>query len=55
MHQADCMAARIEYEMWAKKNSSKVTPPKRVKRQVSNADESVDTSKLFNDLFGDKK
>ena len=55
MHQADCMAARIEYEKWARENSSKVTPPKRVKRRVSNADESVDTSKLFNDLFGEKK
>ena len=55
MHQADCMAARIEYEMWANKNSSTPAPPKRVKRQESNANESVDTSKLFNDLFGEKK
>ena len=55
MHQADCMAARIEFEMWAKQNSTKVIPPKRVKRQVSNAAESVDTSKLFNDLFGETK
>jgi len=55
MHQADAMAARIEYERYANDKPIKSTPPKRVKHKLTNTNQSVDTSKLFNDLFGDKK
>ena len=56
MHQADQMAARIEYETWAnnKANTKSVQPPKRQKKVLSAANSSVDTSKLFTDLFGEK-
>ena len=56
MHQADQMAARIEYEKWTsqKANTNSVQPPKRQKKVLSAANSSVDTSKLFTDLFGEK-
>ena len=50
MHQADLMAARIEYEMWAK-DDPKIMPKKKKATKLSN--NNVDASKLFGELFGD--
>ena len=68
MHQADCMAARIEYERWAKTKSTstsfKTTPAKNTysksaKMQklgaIASKGEAGAAMKMFDDLFGDKK
>jgi len=52
MHQADLMAARIEYEMWAKDEPT-VSTPKKKPSKLSEAASKVDASKLFGELFGD--
>ena len=52
MHQADSMAARIEYEMWVKDEPS-VTITKKKKPKLSAETSNVDASKLFGELFGD--
>jgi len=66
MHQADCMAARIEYEMWA--NSKPNTTPSTTVNQsygkkarakklgaIAANSQATATLKMFDDLFGDKK
>lgn len=70
MHQADCMAARIEYENWKSSNTD-VKPSTTVNtsygkkartqklgnivnRTPSNNNDKIGASKLFEDLFGDK-
>jgi len=66
MHQADCMAARIEYEKWAKSKPNTIpsTPVNqsygkkaRAKKLGAIAENSQATAtlKMFDDLFGDKK
>ena len=52
MHQADLMAARIEYESWREEVASAPIPKKKVNK-LSNATSNVDASKLFGELFGD--
>jgi hypothetical protein len=52
MHQADLMAARIEYESWREEVPSAPIPKKKVNK-LSNATSNVDASKLFGELFGD--
>ncbi|MBC8305850.1 MAG: hypothetical protein H8E55_60065 [Pelagibacterales bacterium] len=52
MHQADCMAARIEYEMW--NNNKPISKPKRKVKTITNNQTKVNATKLFDDLFGDK-
>jgi hypothetical protein len=66
MHQADCMAARIEYEMWAKTKSN-VKPSTHVNQSygkkaraqklgtIAENNKSASTLKMFDDLFGDNK
>ncbi len=59
MHQADSMAARIEYEMWAKDGDDVYTPPvkqkpSKPKKAISKQSQAVDVNKMFGDLFGDK-
>jgi len=58
MHQADSMAARIEYEMWAKDDDTYTPPvnqtPSKPKKAVSKQSQAVDVNKMFGDLFGDK-
>ena len=52
MHQADLMAARIEYEMWVKDEPT-LSPPKQKPSKLSEAASKVDASKIFGELFGD--
>ena len=52
MHQADLMAARIEYEMWVKDEPSAPIPKKK-KPKLSTETSKVDATKLFGELFGD--
>ena len=66
MHQADCMAARIEYERWANTKSNtkpsthvnqsygKKARAKKLGNIASNS-QATATLKMFDDLFGDKK
>ena len=53
MHQADCMAARIEYEMWAKDKPTTSAPIKKhtPKKTLSNSSENAQA--MFKDLFGE--
>jgi hypothetical protein len=51
MHQADLMAARIEYEMWVKDEEPSIPKPKKKTTKLST--DKVDASKLFGELFGD--
>jgi len=55
MHQADSMAARIEFEKWASDDDT-YTPPvtSKPKKAVSKQSQAVDINKMFGDLFGDK-
>ena len=70
MHQADCMAARIEYEMWAKTKSSQASAVKssisgfnknnkknnfKKLGNIASKGEAGAAMKMFDDLFGDKK
>ena len=56
MHQADCMAARIEFEMWYKDNPAGAEPIKKqyAKKTLSDSTVSVNAQEMFKDLFGDK-
>ena len=66
MHQADSMAARIEYEMWAKTKSN-TTPStivntaygKKARLQklgtIAKSGNVTPALQMFDDLFGDKK
>ena len=54
MHQADSMAARIEYERW-NNNKPITTTVKRKTKTITNSQTKVNATKLFDDLFGDKQ
>ena len=56
MHQADSMAARIEFEMWYKDNPAGAEPIKKqyAKKTLSDSTVSVNAQEMFKDLFGDK-
>ena len=54
MHQADCMAARIEFERW-NNNKPIVTTVIRKTKTITNPQTKVNATKLFDDLFGDDK
>ena len=53
MHQADSMAARIEYERW-NNNKPITTTVKRKTKTITNSQTKVNATKLFDDLFGEK-
>tara|TARA_R100001126_G_scaffold39894_2_gene22249 strand:+ start:97 stop:861 length:765 start_codon:yes stop_codon:yes gene_type:complete len=57
MHQADSMAARIEFEIWAKDDDVYTPPvkqkPSKPKKAVSTQSQAIDVNKMFGDLFGD--
>ena len=58
MHQADCMAARIEFEMWYKNKPAQSEPVKKQwpKKQLTDPSTKINASKMFDDLFnGDKQ
>jgi len=55
MHQADCMAARIEFERWNNNKPITTTPIKRQPKTITNPQTKVNASKMFDDLFGDNK
>ena len=56
MHQADSMAARIEFEMWYKAKPKVVEPIKKqyAKKTLSDSATTVNAQEMFKDLFGDK-
>ena len=56
MHQADSMAARIEFEMWYKDNPAGAAPIKKqyAKKTLTDSTVSVNAQEMFKDLFGDK-
>ena len=56
MHQADAMAARIEFEMWYKGKPKSSTPIKKQypKKTLSNANTNINAKETFKDLYGDK-
>jgi hypothetical protein len=56
MHQADAMAARIEFEMWYKNKPATTAPVKKQypKKTLSNANTNLNAKVMFKDLFGDK-
>jgi hypothetical protein len=53
MHQADAMAARIEFEKWYKNKPQQVQPIKKQypKKALSNSTENAQA--MFKDLFGE--
>ena len=51
MHQADCMAARIEYERW---NNNKPITTNAPKKKITSPQTQINATKMFDDLFGDK-
>ena len=53
MHQADAMAARIEYEMW-RNNQPAGGPVKKQYPKKGLSNPNVDAQAMFKDLFGDK-
>ena len=55
MHQADHMAARIEYERWNKNKPITTTPIKRKTKTITNPETKVNAQEMFKDLFGDNK
>ena len=50
MHQADSMAARIEYERW---NNNKPITTNAPKKKITSPQTQINANKMFNDLFGD--
>ena len=52
MHQADSMAARIEYEAWMNQSPT-ATKPKKKSAKLSDSVSRQDATKLFGELFGD--
>ena len=56
MHQADSMAARIEFEMWYKDNPTQSAPIKKQypKKGLTDSKTAVNAQEMFKDLFGDK-
>jgi len=55
MHQADCMAARIEYERWNNNKPIQAAPIKRKTKTITNPSTKVNAQEMFKDLFGDNK
>ncbi len=55
MHQADCMAARIEFERWNNNKPITTSPVQRKTKIITNSQTKVNATKLFDDLFGDDK
>ncbi len=55
MHQADLMAARIEFERWNNNKPITTTSMKRKSKIITNPQTKVNASKMFDDLFGDNK
>ena len=57
IHQADLMAARIEFEMWYKNNPSQNKSVKRqyTKKVLTDSTTKVNAQEMFKDLFGDNK
>ena len=55
MHQADSMAARIEYERWNNNKPIKSTTIKRPTKTITNPKTKVNAQEMFKDLFGDNK
>ena len=55
MHQADSMAARIEYERWNNNKPITTTTVKRKSKTITNPQTKVNAAKMFDDLFGDNK
>jgi len=58
MHQADCMAARIEFEKWNNNKPTSTSPVKKQwpKKQLTDPSTKINASKMFDDLFnGDNK
>lgn len=55
MHQADLMAARVEFEKWRNDGPTSATKskPATPKKAVSSSSQAVDTNRLFKDLFGE--
>ena len=56
MHQADSMAARIEFEMWYKNKPGQSAPIKKQypKKELTDSKTAVNAQEMFKDLFGDK-
>ena len=54
MHQADCMAARIEFEMWYKNKPAAAAPIKKQYAKKALSEPSVNAQEMFKDLFGEK-
>jgi len=56
MHQADSMAARIEFEMWYNGKPVTTEPIKKqyAKKTLSDSATAVNAQEMFKDLFGDK-
>jgi len=50
MHQADSMAARIEYEHW---NNNKPITANAPKKKITSPQTQINANKMFNELFGD--
>jgi len=55
MHQADCMAARIEFEKWYKNKPAAPIQKKKPAKIITNSQTQINASKMFEDLFGDKQ
>jgi hypothetical protein len=54
MHQADCMAARIEFEMWYKNKPAATIKKSKPAKTITNSQTQINASKMFEDLFGEK-
>jgi hypothetical protein len=54
MHQADAMAARIEFEMWYKGKPAQSAPIKKQYPKKGLSNPNVNAQEMFKDLFGDK-
>jgi len=54
MHQADSMAARIEYEMWRNNTPKQSAPIKKQYPKKGLSNPNINAQEMFKDLFGDK-
>ena len=53
LHHADMMASQIEYENWKQNAPQKTTTSKKKQNNITGSDKSINTDKIFKDLFGD--
>jgi hypothetical protein len=54
LHQADQLAARVEYEMWYNKSTAQPTPKKKsagVLAESLNTEQATELKNIFDDLF----